>query len=234
MTAHQLPGAVVVVVPARNEEESLPQCLAALEVAGLALAAAYPTVEVTVTVVLDGCTDSSARVVSEYPFAQPLMVDVASVGPARRAGIADALGRVGHPAGEIWVANTDADTVVPPHWLVEQCRLAARGVQLVLGTVVPDPSGLGTERERAWHAAHPLNHGHDYIHGANLGFRADSYLLAGEFAGLDVHEDVDLVARLKALGVTWSAVNTIRVTTSARMLGRTPGGFARYLRELPL
>ncbi|MHA7276989.1 glycosyltransferase family 2 protein [Arthrobacter sp. Hz1] len=234
MTAQQLPEVVVVVVPARNEEESLPLCLAALDVASGALADAYPTVDLTVIVVLDGCTDSSAEVVREYPFARPLDVDFASVGPARRAGIAHAIERVGRPPGGIWVANTDADTVVPRHWLVEQCRLAAQGVQLVLGTVVPDPAGLGVERERAWHAAHPLEHGHNYIHGANLGFRADSYLLADGFAALDVHEDVDLVDRLKALGVTWSAVDTIRATTSARTMGRTPGGFAGYLRELPL
>ena len=234
MTAHQLPAAVVVVVPARNEEESLPDCLAALESAGRALAAAYPTVDLMVTVVLDGCTDSSASVMREHPFARSLEVDFASVGPARRAGIADALARAGRPAGQIWVANTDADTVVPRHWLAEQCRLAAQGVQLVLGTVVPDPSGLGIQRERAWHAAHPLGHGHDHIHGANLGFRADSYQRAGGYAALDVHEDVDLVIRLKAFGVTWSAVDTIRATTSARTMGRTPGGFAGYLRELPL
>lgn len=233
MTGPLLPAAVVVVVPARNEEESLPRCLAALGVAGRALAAAYPTVDLTVTVVLDSCTDSSAEVVLGYPFAQPLDVDFASVGPARRAGIADAVERAGHPVNGIWVANTDADTVVPAHWLVEQCRLAARGVQLVLGTVMPDPVGLDSERERAWHALHPLDHGHDNIHGANLGFRAAAYVRAGGFAALDVHEDVDLVVRLRALGVTWTAVDTIRVTTSARTVGRTPGGFAGYLRQLP-
>ncbi len=224
----------MVVVPARNEVDYLPQCLAAIEVAAHSLAAAYPTVDLTVTVVLDGCTDSSAAVVEDTTFARSLVTDFASVGLARRAGIAQALSQVVQPAGAIWVANTDADTVVPAHWLVEQCGLAARGVQLVLGTVVPDPAGLADERARAWHAAHPLNDGHPYVHGANLGFRADSYLSVGGFAALDVHEDTDLVERLKAHGASWAAVDTMRATTSARMLGRTPGGFAGYLRGLPL
>lgn len=234
MNATSVPAAVAVVVPARNEEESLPRCLTALDEAGRALADAYPSVVLLVTVVLDGCTDASAHVVAEYPLAQPLAVDFASVGLARRAGIAHALGQLRQPVSQIWVANTDADTEVPDQWLVEQCRLAATGVELVLGTVVPNPVGLDAALERAWHVAHPLDDGHDYVHGANLGFRADSYQAAGGFAALDIHEDADLIARLKSRGAKWAAVDSIRATTSARTTGRTPGGFAGYLRDLPL
>ncbi|GAA1111177.1 glycosyltransferase [Arthrobacter flavus] len=229
-----VPVAVAVVVPARNEEESLPRCLTALDEAGRALADAYPSVVLSVTVVLDGCTDASAHVVAKYPLAQPLAVDFASVGLARRAGITHALGQLRQPASQIWVANTDADTEVPDHWLVEQCRMAATGVELVLGTVVPNPVGLDAALEHAWHAAHPLDDGHAYVHGANLGFRADSYQAAGGFAALDIHEDADLIERLKSQGVKWAAVDSIRATTSARTTGRTPGGFAGYLRDLPL
>lgn len=234
MTNSSVPAAIAVVVPARNEEESLPRCLAAIDEAGRALADAYPSVVLSVTVVLDGCTDGSARVVAEYPVAEPLAVDYASVGLARRTGIAHALAQLGLPASQIWVANTDADTEVPGQWLVEQCRLATTGVRLVLGTVVPNPRGLDAALEQAWHAAHPLNDGHDYVHGANLGFRADSYLAVGGFAALDLHEDADLTDRLKSQGARWVAVDTIRATTSARTAGRTSGGFAGYLRDLPL
>ena len=227
-------AAVVVVVPARNEEEGLPQCLTAIGAAGRALAATYPTVDLSVTVVLDGCTDQSAQVVAGFPMVQAVEVNFASVGLARGAGVEHALSRLARPAAEVWVANTDADTVVPRDWLVEQCRLAARGVQLVLGTVEPNPEGMGIERKRAWRAANPLDDGHEYIHGANLGFRAESYLAVGGFAALDVHEDVDLTDRLKAHGIRWVAVDGIRARTSARTLGRTPGGFAGYLRDLPL
>lgn len=234
MSKAQLPGAVTVVVPARDEEESLPQCLAAIEVAARMLAATHPTIDLTVTVVLDGCTDGSAQVVADHPWAQALAVDFASVGLARRAGIGYALSRLPRPMEEVWVANTDADTVVPADWLVEQVRLAEDGVQLVLGTVVPDPVGLDSELALAWHQAHPLDDGHAYVHGANLGFSAVGYLAVGEFAALQVHEDADLTDRLKAHGITWAAVDSIRATTSARTRGRTPGGFAGYLRELPL
>lgn len=224
---------MTVVVPARNEEESLPRCLAAIATAIRVLTATYPTIDLSATVVLDGCTDGSAGVVADYPWARALEVDFASVGLARRAGIGYALSRSSRPMEEVWVANTDADTVVPADWLVEQVRLAGQGVQLVLGTVVPDPVGLDSERARAWHQAHPLDDGHAYVHGANLGFRADGYLAVGEFAALKVHEDADLTDRLKAHGITWAAVDSIRATTSARTLGRTPGGFAGYLRDLP-
>jgi hypothetical protein len=70
-----------------------------------------------------------------------------------------------------------------------------------------------------------------HVHGANLGVRADAYLRAGGFATLPEHEDVDLVARLRAdPRVDVRPSDAADVLTSGRTTGRTPGGYAGYLR----
>ncbi|WP_198413422.1 MULTISPECIES: hypothetical protein [unclassified Cryobacterium] len=68
------------------------------------------------------------------------------------------------------------------------------------------------------------------MHGANLGVRADRYLAAGEFPGIDADEDIALVAALRRLRVCEIRTARIPVRTSGRLVGRTPGGFAGYLR----
>ena len=48
----------------------------------------------------------------------------------------------------------------------------------------------------------------------------------------DEFEDVDLVGRMRALGVTETATSRFPVLTSARLGGRAPAGFASYLMAL--
>ncbi|MFC6344030.1 hypothetical protein ACFP8W_18770, partial [Nocardioides hankookensis] len=68
------------------------------------------------------------------------------------------------------------------------------------------------------------------VHGANLGVRLTAYLEAGGFPEVREHEDVALFEAVLRTGRPW--VTGTRVTTSARLRGRTPGGFAGYLRAL--
>ncbi len=221
---------VVVAVPVRDEELLLDGCLDSVARAVRELRAHRPGTGVEVVVVLDRCTDGSASVVSRHPVTA-LDVAAGSVGRARHVATRAGLRSAGVPADATWVAGTDADCVVPPRWLVEHVAAADRGADLVLGTVEPagvrDPVVLD-----AWRALHSLRDGHDHVHGANLGVRASAYLEAGGFAPLALHEDVDLVARLKASGRTWVASDRVRVRTSGRTTGRVAGGFASYLAGL--
>ncbi|WP_028279953.1 glycosyltransferase [Arthrobacter sp. H5] len=221
-----IPGGVAVVIPARNEAEYLAGCLTAVGNARAALQKTLPQIAVTVTVVLDSCTDGSALVVAGFPEAQVVTVDFGVVGRTRDAGI-----RAAPASRGLWIANTDADTAVPENWLTEQCRLAALGYALVLGTVVPGP-GLDDQRRGEWQSRNPLRDNHAQVHGANLGFARSIYLEAGGFAPLEVGEDVDLINRIKERGVPWTAVDSMRAVTSAREEGRAPSGFAHYLRNL--
>lgn len=228
--------AVHVVVPARDEQRLLPGCLDAIDVAVAHLAAHRPDVRARVTVVLDGCADGSEAVVRRHPLAHSLVVDLACVGAARAAGVARAgrlaLAATPGEAARTWVANTDADSVVPPHWLSTQVALAESGIGLVIGAVGPEPSDLPPAVVSDWWRRHPTDGSVESIHGANLGFTLSAYLAVGGFAPLAEHEDVVLVSALRAAGVRWCATPDTRVRTSGREIGRTPGGFARYLRGL--
>ena len=68
--------------------------------------------------------------------------------------------------------------------------------------------------------------------GANFGVRASHYLLAGGFEPVRFHEDRILAERLRRAGSAVVATDTLRVSTSGRLRGRAPHGFACYLRGL--
>jgi glycosyltransferase involved in cell wall biosynthesis len=223
---------VGVVVPARDEEALLPGCLDALEVAVAAVG--HTGVEGEVVVVLDRCTDASAEVVAARPWVRGVAVDAGNVGLARSVGCAAVL-RDAEPSrlSRTWLASTDADSRVPAHWLTTQLALAARGADVVLGTVdVDDWADHPPHVQHRWQAAYDASDGHRHVHGANVGCRADAYLDAGGFLALSCDEDVALVSALT--GADRVAVRTadIPVLTSARRLGRASGGFAGHLRQL--
>lgn len=223
---------VAIIVPARNEEELLPRCLNALTEAIGCLRAAHGTSSPTVSVVivLDQCTDASAAVVARWPAFDSIVTDAGAVGAARRSGVRHLVGRQGQPATTTWLATTDADSAVPSTWLTTQLAFARNGTELVLGTVWPDAALTDAEQER-WASKHSLVEGHPYVHGANLGIRADRYLEAGGFPPVDIDEDVLLVSALRALRVSETRTARIPVLTSGRLNGRAPGGFAGQLRE---
>jgi glycosyltransferase involved in cell wall biosynthesis len=224
---------VLVVVPARDEEQVLEACLE-----GLGRARRHVRVPVDVWVVLDGCTDRSAEVVARRADVHSLAVSCRSVGQARDLGVRQALSLV--PAPDLtttWLAHTDADSVVPEQWLAHQLDLADRGADLVLGTVTPHGGAAAPATLAAWHDAYadPLQTegGHGHVHGANLGIRASTYLAAGGFPHRPAHEDRALARRVATLPGTVSlATIGAPVLTSDRLLGRAPSGVSRDLRRL--
>jgi len=224
---------IVVVVPARNEENLLPRCLAAMtaavgEVGGVD-GQGTPTIDVVV--VLDRCSDGTGEVVADWPAFSSISTTGGAVGVARRAGVRHLLPSLNHFTSTTWIATTDADSAVPPNWLTVQLAFARNSMDLVLGTVIPD-DGLSDGDRKRWDAQHRLVEGHTHVHGANLGVRADRYRQAGEFARVDAREDVRLVSALRGLRVKEIRTELIPVLTSGRLAGRTPAGFAGYLRDL--
>ena len=225
-----------VVLPARNEAGRLGDCLASIA-AAIAVYAANPgSLPVDVVIALDSCTDDSAAVIARYPGTRDVQVREGSAGRARNAAVLSARTVLGHaatrPGGMHWVAMTDADTRVPPHWLAAQVRLAEEGADVVVGTVEPDPAELDLLALGQWRSRHDLREHHPHVHGANLGFTLAAYDRVGGFPGAPLHEDVEFVRRARTLGLRVRATDLHRVTTSARRTGRSPGGFAAYLREL--
>ena len=211
---------VAVVIPARNEEALIGRCLSSI------LDAA--TSNTTITVVADACTDATVAIARGFVGVTVIEVAGATVGLARAAGVKSALDGRGHPGG-IWLANTDADSVVPANWITEQVRLANRGADVLIGTVSPEFNDLSNRQIEAWKARHDPEVANGHVHGANLGLRASTYLDSGGFAPIGEHEDVDLVVRCATRGARVEASNLFDVTTSGRSIGRTAGGYARYL-----
>lgn len=205
-----------VVVPAHDEAELLPACLA-----GLRRAAARVDERVVVVVAADTCSDPTAAL-ARAAGAHVVTLRARCVGAARRAAAARALA-----LGADWLASTDADTVVDAAWLRTQRAL---GADAVCGTVTVDDWSPHDEAvRRAFAATYRAVEGHAHVHGANLGVSAAAYTGVGGWAALPVGEDVALVTALQAAGrrVVWSTAPC--VVTSARRDVRAAGGFGDHL-----
>ena len=229
--------AICAVVPAHNEELLIGRCLESLTVAARHARTAYRTVRVRVVVVADACTDDTARIAASFPGIDVLSLHARTVGAARAEGVDFALAAFRHdpefdPASHAgWIGSTDADSVVPRNWFTTQIDLAEAGHDVMIGTVRPDYGDLSSDQVAAWTARHRPGNPNGHVHGANLGVRASSYLKVGGFLPLVQHEDVDLVGRLKQDGARLVASEACEVLTSGRQIGKTPGGYARYLAE---
>jgi glycosyltransferase involved in cell wall biosynthesis len=236
-------GAVAVVVPAHNEQDLIAACLA-----GIARSAAHPAlsgVRVHLVVVLDDCRDATAERVAEARArsgwgsdltTSVVAVSVRNVGRARALGVARALAALGPFDPEtVWLASTDADSVVPPDWLAHQLHLRALGADGCAGTVVVDTwreHSPGTQPAyEADYQTGRLGFGHAHVHGTNLGVSVAAYRAAGGFSPLISGEDHALWQALAGRGHNLVATPLAPVTTSGRRYGRSPAGFAARLRQ---
>jgi glycosyltransferase involved in cell wall biosynthesis len=226
-----------VVIPAHNEELLIGACLDAL-----ATAMHHPDlagIDTRVLVVADRCTDGTvAHCVSRgVPV---LSVDVGNVGLARRTGFEALAGALPSSEDEsVWLATSDADSRVPPHWLAEQAALADAGSDAVFGVVDLDGSGPDIDiTDVQFTNSYPgasanCSRPHPYVHGANMGLRLAAYRRVGGIPGLEVGEDQALSDLLAVEpGINVARTTRLRVTTSARRQSRVTGGFADYLHRL--
>ncbi|MDO4239874.1 glycosyltransferase, partial [Micrococcus sp.] len=233
----------VVVVPAKDEAEHLPDSLAGLS-AALDRWEAQHTQGSAVAVVAVPDDDAPTLAAARAARARDPRIHVlelapgaGGVGRARAEAARHARGLLPDvPAEALWLGSTDADTRVPADWLVGQPALAARrradGQVLVLGTV-DLPAHADEDLARSWRADYEHREGHPHVHGANLGLPWALYERAGGFAAVSEHEDVRLAEAVRALGEDRVlATDRVRVHTSSRLEGRTPGGFAGFLRDL--
>ena len=223
--------ALTIVIPARDEEALIGRCLTSVQSAVIHAerqwAGSGP--EISITVVADRCTDRTVPIARQFSGVSVLEIFAANVGRARAAGVQNALTRINEPLGLVWIANTDADSVVPLNWITVQADFAARRKGMMVGTVRPDFADLTSEQREAWTAKHTPGQANGHIHGANLGIRADLYLAAGGFPEYTEHEDVELAGHVSRLGARVVASDLCEVMTSGRAHGRTPGGYAGYL-----
>ncbi|MGF6108604.1 glycosyltransferase [Pseudomonas frederiksbergensis] len=212
-----------ILIPAHNEEDLLEGCIRAALRAGC-----HERLEgepVMVLVVLDSCTDRSARIVEQYPV-HSLAIEARNVGQARAAGARYLLEQ-----GARWISCSDADSLVAKDWLVAQLAL---GADAVCGTVTVDQwtAEFDESAQIRYHQHYQARDGHRHIHGANLGISAEAYRRAGGFEALACDEDVQLVRQLELSGANIAWSHQPQVLTSARLDSRARGGFGDFLRNM--
>jgi len=222
---------VAVLIPARNEEDLLPLCLHSILIATAALPA---SVRSEVIVLADSSVDRTSKIASEILGSRGRVVNtsVGTVGTARRLAARYILTRNKGPLNRLWLANTDADCIVPPSWIADQLRLPAGRTEAIAGTISVDSfEEHQPEVADRFRAAYLIatDGTHTHVHGANIGVRADAYCRAGGWKDLRTPEDHDLWRRLIRIGARTVPTARIEVVTSGRRIGRAPEGFAGAL-----
>jgi hypothetical protein len=176
---------------------------------------------------------------------------LAHVGTARRVlmdAAAERLTRAGARPGVI--ASTDADTIVAPTWLAATLREIAAGADAVGGRIVVEPEALAA-RDPGARVCHLRDVGYRWLaselrarldpdpadpwprhfqhFGPSLAVTVAAYRRAGGLPVQPALEDVALYRALRRIDARIRHSLSVRVTTSARQLGRTVFGFAVQL-----
>ena len=241
---------VAVGVPLRDESAGLPALLASLlhqRPGGWD--------ELRIHLLFDGVGDDgvtvarqalvAARDIERVSLALHLVERQArpNAGAARRQAIAFALADRRAPPDML--LTTDGDTVPAPDW-VARAAAALHEVDLVAGHIARDDSLDLPSRDalegylEALHAlrravdpiAYDPAPSHPWVGGANLGFRTASYRTLGGFEPLACDEDSAIVERARHLGLLVRQARDVRVTTSARLVGRIAGGLSDALAHM--
>jgi hypothetical protein len=245
-----LPGAsVAIVVPARDEEDRIAACIAALarqELQGGERPA--------VILVANNTTDSTPAVATDRArhFGLALLTVDCTIPKAEGVGLARAIGGA---AALRWLPRlqalltTDADCITRPDWLRRAVR-HLREVDVVCGRIKPieaeaaalpasvhergqvEDDYLQLALEFEWLLANRLenaSHHHGQCGGANLAFRASAYRASGGFRFRPSGEDREIVERMRALQKRIRHADDVVVFASCRLDGRAPDGMAAAL-----
>ena len=192
------------------------------------------TVGSSIVLVSDCSTDRTAEIAYSLIGEKGSIIHTRArtVGTARALAASYAIAKTAFPLSNVWLANTDADCVVPPSWLSDQIDFAEAGIEAVAGTVAVDSfDEHGPEVPARFRASYSIHADgtHPHIHGANLCVRADRYVDVGGWADLKTAEDHDLWGRLRRTGARLLSSANLQVVTSGRRIGRAPRGFAGAL-----
>ena len=209
---------ISVVVAAFNEEKYLTACLSSI------VNQEYPKDKFDITVVDNNSTDNTAQISREFGVN---VVEEKKQGNtfALRKGMGDARGDI--------IAVTDADSQVPPNWLLLISK-AFENPEIVAVTgranVDIEPRMVGTLMSAFYTGFINLSSwfGKPNLSGFNLAVRRDAFLKVGGINPLfAMSPDVELGLRLKKVGKI-KIVNGLCVLTSGR---RWKSGFAPALWE---
>jgi len=184
---------ISVVVAARNEENNIGKCIQSL------LKQTYPANSYEIIIVDDGSTDKTASIVKSFSerFANihllSFMFDAEQI--IGRKPIALSKG-IAQATGEI-ILTTDADCIVPPHWIEIMANHFEEGVVFVAGPVAErDSNTFFAKMEQLEFlglittAAGLIGSGRPIIcNGANLAYRKDAFAAIDGFSAKSSSND---------------------------------------------
>ncbi|MVU79064.1 glycosyltransferase [Nocardia sp. ET3-3] len=220
--SHAAPPVLSVVVPVLNEAPVIERCLQRL--------VTQDAID-EIIVVDNGSDDGSPEIVRAFAAAHPKVELVhehhRGITPARNTGFDTAKGD--------FIARTDADTLVPPHWgrtihdfLTEHPETAA-----VTGicTYHDSPVGFLLDfgvylQDRRGKIGGPVGN----MYGPNMALRRDAWLevRADTQVRVDVAEDLDLALCLSKRGLRIDQVKDMHALTSARRRRTSPHHWWRF------
>ncbi len=199
------PSMISVIIPTFNEEENIAQCLVSLSHQNI------PRTDYEIIVVDGGSKDATCEIAKKY--ADVVFTQTSKkVGGARNDGVKVAKGDI--------VATTDADCILPPHWiktLAEDFKDPA--VVQVYGPVYPIEEGISNQFSlllaNTFARIGYYSKTFFYTLGCNTAFRKEAFIKAGMYRCIDAGDDLEIAMRMKDEGTIYFD-NRLKVGFSMR------------------
>lgn len=191
-----------VIIPARNEEQFLAECLESL------CRLDFPAESFEVILVDNGSTDRTLEIAAQFKSSLGLRI-------LQKAGVPiSALRNLGAAAarGEVF-AFLDADCRVPPSWLRDATALLHTPGAGVIGAEPLLPENV-TWISRAWLGRRPVEKRGEvtYVGTANFIVSRENFLRVGGFdESLETNEDCEFCHRIRAAGLSVLAFPQIAI-----------------------
>ena len=177
---------ISVIIPTFNEEEKIAQCLVSLSHQNI------PRADYEIIVVDGGSKDATCEIAKKYAD-QVFTQTSKKVGGARNDGVRAAKGDI--------VATTDADSILPPHWVKTLAEdFKDPGIVQVYGPVYPIEEGIGNHFSlllaNTFARVGYYSKTFYYTLGCNTAFRKDAFNRAGMYRCIDAGDDLEIAIRM--------------------------------------
>jgi hypothetical protein len=242
---------IVVAIPVRNEADRIVPCLQAIE-------AQQATRADKVILLLNNCTDDTAdriRAIAPLLTTPCATIQRSLYGAEATAGFARSVALRHAAAGlsdEDILITTDADGTVDPMWMSENLHAINHGAEAVCGQADIDPAEahlipahlhqddvrecrLNAMLDEISSLLDPDPHDplprHTQEAGASIAVTVGAWRRAGGMPPVPTGEDRAFIENLRRVDARIRHARAVRVTVSARAIGRAAGGMADTIRR---